>query len=269
MSTTADVEHSPTLFTLFAGAPFPRDMTRRSSTPFTDGKSRLLWRTCVTAAAAGLFITRPPSTEAHEVFPSTEAKWKGSKRPGVADVARHAFQSSKLKLGDSDASARENTNGAELLRSKQGIRSGLHSQQPSFFLFSLEHSLQRLFHAPRGESPAAVEHAGALRLVEFAVVFGDEADGISGGVERAAEAVVGGYHGGEEGANAGTGDDVEVIGDLGVGIGGLGADLILKVEEGGAGNNGGGSSAVDAEYAGFGCGFVVGEPLLLKFGEDL
>ncbi|BAT85443.1 hypothetical protein VIGAN_04299300 [Vigna angularis var. angularis] len=126
MSTTVDVEHSPAVFILLAGAPFPIESTRRSSTPFTDGKSRLLWRTCVMAAAAGLFITRPPSTAAHEVLPSTEAKWNGAKRPGVAEVARHAFQRSKLKLGDSDASARENTNGAELLRSKQGMSRGLH-----------------------------------------------------------------------------------------------------------------------------------------------
>jgi len=41
------------------------------------------------------------------------------------------------------------------------------------------------------------------------------------------------------------------------------------VDEGGAGDNGGGSSAVNTENAGFGRGFVVGKPLLLEFGEDL
>lgn len=80
----------------------------------------------MTAAAVGLFMTKPPSTAEQEVFPSTEVNSKGLKWLGVADVARHTFQSSKLKLGDSVASAREKTNGAELLRSKQGISNGLH-----------------------------------------------------------------------------------------------------------------------------------------------
>ena len=81
----------------------------------------------MTAAAVGLFITKPPSIAEHEVFPSMEVRLNGLKRFGVADVARQTFQSSKLKLGDSEASALENTNGAELFRSKQGIRRGLHT----------------------------------------------------------------------------------------------------------------------------------------------
>ena len=40
------------------------------------------------AAVVGLFIIRSPSTAAHEVFPSTEEKWKGVKRSGVVDGAR-------------------------------------------------------------------------------------------------------------------------------------------------------------------------------------
>jgi len=116
----------------------------------------------------------------------------------------------------------------------------------------LENPLQRIFHAPRRESAAAAEHAAALRLVQFAVAVSEEAHRLAGGVERPAEAVVGGDHGGEDGANAGSGDDVEVIGDLRVWIGGLGSDLVLEVDEGGAGDNGGGSSAVDTENAGFG-----------------
>lgn len=97
--------------------PFPNDSTSKSSTPFTDGKSRLLCSTCVTAAAVGLFITKPPSTAEHEVFPSTDTTLNGLKRLGVADVARQTFHSSKSKLGDSDAPAREKTKGAEVLRS--------------------------------------------------------------------------------------------------------------------------------------------------------
>ena len=80
----------------------------------------------MTAAVVGLFMTRPPSTAEQEVFPSTDVRLNGLKRLGVADVARQTFQSSKLKLGDSDASAREKTKGAELLRSKHGTRRGLH-----------------------------------------------------------------------------------------------------------------------------------------------
>lgn len=53
-------------------------------------------------------------------------KLNGLKSDGVAVVARQTFHMSKLKLGDSDASAREKTKGAELFRSKQGIRRGLH-----------------------------------------------------------------------------------------------------------------------------------------------
>ncbi|WVY97631.1 hypothetical protein V8G54_029782 [Vigna mungo] len=141
MSTTDGVEHVLFSHALVLDDPFPKERTRRSSTPFTDGKSCLLWRTCVTAAAVGLFITRPPSTAEHKVLPSTEAKLNGLKWLGVADVARHTFQSSKSKLGDSDASAREKTKGAELLRSKQGIRSGLHvsfkvNNRPSSFLWN-------------------------------------------------------------------------------------------------------------------------------------
>lgn len=94
-------------------------------------------------------------------------------------------------------------------------------------------------------------------------------DSVAGSVERPTEAVVGGNHGGYDGANAGSGDDVEIISDLRVGIAGLGSDLVLEVDEGCAGDNGGGSSTVDTENAGFGCGFVVGKPLLLEFGEDL
>ncbi|KAK2449387.1 putative inactive patatin protein [Trifolium repens] len=63
-------------YTLFTGAPFPMDRTISSSTIFTYGKSHLLWRTCKTAAAAGLFITKQPS-RLQDVFPSTEAKWNG------------------------------------------------------------------------------------------------------------------------------------------------------------------------------------------------
>jgi hypothetical protein len=70
------VEHSQTLHTLFTGAPFLMDRTIRTSTIFTDGKSRLLWRTCKSAAAAGLFITKQHS-RLQDVFPSTEAKWNG------------------------------------------------------------------------------------------------------------------------------------------------------------------------------------------------
>ncbi|TKY56145.1 hypothetical protein E2542_SST20586 [Spatholobus suberectus] len=46
--------------------------------------------------------------------------------PNVANMARHAFQSSKFKLNDSDMLSQENTNGTKLLRSKQGINRGLH-----------------------------------------------------------------------------------------------------------------------------------------------
>ena len=80
------------------------DRTERSSTPFIDGKSRLLWRTCVTAAVAGLFVTRPLSTTTHEVFPSTEEKWKGVKRPGVTDGAR-------CSLGNNNLTVLNNFNG--------------------------------------------------------------------------------------------------------------------------------------------------------------
>ncbi|KAG5067834.1 hypothetical protein JHK85_000211 [Glycine max] len=38
---------------------------RRFATSFTDGKSRLLLRTCVTEAVVELFITKLPSTAAH------------------------------------------------------------------------------------------------------------------------------------------------------------------------------------------------------------
>ena len=61
----------------------------------------------MTAAAVGLFITRPPSTAEKEVFPSTDVNANGLNMLGVAVVARQTFQSSKSKLGDSDASARE------------------------------------------------------------------------------------------------------------------------------------------------------------------
>ena len=71
------------------------DRTERSSTPFTDGKSRLLWRTCVTTAI-GLFIIRLPSTATHKVFPSTKKKWKGVKRLGVVDGARCGLGNNNL-----------------------------------------------------------------------------------------------------------------------------------------------------------------------------
>ena len=154
-------------------------------------------------------------------------------------------------------------------RDEQRLTRVLHSQQPSLFLFSLENPLQRVFHAPRWESAAAAEHAGALGLEQFTVALGDEVDSVAGGVERPAKAVVGGDHGCEDGPNAGSGDDVEVIGDLRVGIRGMGSDLVLEVDEGRPRDNGGGSSAVDTENAGFGSGFIVGKPLLLEFGEDL
>ena len=71
----------------------------------------------MTAAALGLFITKPPSTAEQEVFPSTDTTLTGLNMLGVAEVARQTFQSSKSKLGDSDAPAREKTKGAEVLRS--------------------------------------------------------------------------------------------------------------------------------------------------------
>ena len=88
------------------------DRTRRSSMLFTDRKSRLLWRTCVTAAAAELFITRPPSIAAHEVFPSMEEKWKGVKRLGVVDGARYG-------PGNNNLTVLNNFNGRDLLEIKR------------------------------------------------------------------------------------------------------------------------------------------------------
>ena len=153
-------------------------------------------------------------------------------------------------------------------RDEQRLNGVLQGKQCSF-LFSREHLLQNVVHALRRESPAPAEDSGGFEPIELVVSVGDEADGVSSGVERPAEAVVGGDHGSKDGADARAGDDVEEIGDLSVGIGGVGADLVLEVDEGGAGDGGGGASAVDAENAGFCGGFVVGEPLLLQFGEDL
>ncbi|MCI18351.1 hypothetical protein A2U01_0039505 [Trifolium medium] len=79
MSTTVDVEHSQMLHTLFTGAPFPMDRIIRSSTIFTDGKSRLLWRTCKTAAAAGLFITKQTSRLSAMVSRQRKQNGKGLK----------------------------------------------------------------------------------------------------------------------------------------------------------------------------------------------
>ncbi|GMI90332.1 hypothetical protein HRI_002702500 [Hibiscus trionum] len=64
MSTTEEVEHSSLLrtFDLPQDGPFTKDKTIRSSTPLTEGKSLLLWSTCVTAMAVGLFMTKPPFT---------------------------------------------------------------------------------------------------------------------------------------------------------------------------------------------------------------
>lgn len=49
--------------------PLPNDKISRSSTLLTERKSRLLCSTCVTAAAVGLFMTKPPSMAEHGVFP--------------------------------------------------------------------------------------------------------------------------------------------------------------------------------------------------------
>ncbi|KOM48778.1 hypothetical protein LR48_Vigan07g248200 [Vigna angularis] len=55
-------------------------------------------------------------------------------------------------------------------------------------------------------------------------------------------------HDGEDGANAGSDDDVKIIGDLRVRIAGLGPNLVLGVDDGGAGSNGGGSNTVHLAY---------------------
>ncbi|KHN04918.1 hypothetical protein glysoja_024279, partial [Glycine soja] len=51
---------------------------RRFATSFTDGKSRLLLRTCVTEAVVELFITKLPSTAAHEIFSVDGGEVEGS-----------------------------------------------------------------------------------------------------------------------------------------------------------------------------------------------
>ena len=66
----------------------------------------------MTAVAAGLFITRPPSTVVHEVFSSTKEKWKGVKRPGVVDGAR-------CGPGNNNLIVLNNFNGRNLLRIKR------------------------------------------------------------------------------------------------------------------------------------------------------
>lgn len=121
----------------------------------------------------------------------------------------------------------------------------------------MKRSLQQTFNATRGESPAPAKNSDCVRFVEFVISVGDEVDGVSGSEERSAEAIVGGDHSSEYSANASPGDDVEVVGDLSVRIVGLCADLVLKMDESGAGNNGGGSSAVNAENASFGGGSTV------------
>lgn len=64
------------------------------------------------AAVVGLFIIRSPSTAAHEVFPSTEEKWKGVKRSGVVDGAR-------CGLGNNNLTMLNNFNGKDLLKIKK------------------------------------------------------------------------------------------------------------------------------------------------------
>jgi len=52
-------------------------------------------------------------------------------------------------------------------------------------------------------------------------------------------------------------------------IAGLETDLVLAVDKGGTGDNGGGSAAVDAENASLLRVLTVREPFLLQLGEDL
>ncbi|CAL1376633.1 unnamed protein product [Linum trigynum] len=61
-----------------------------------------------------------------EVFPSTYLRLKVLNRLRGAVVALYTCQSSKSKLEDSEASAREKTKEVLVLRSKQGTRRGLH-----------------------------------------------------------------------------------------------------------------------------------------------
>jgi len=153
-------------------------------------------------------------------------------------------------------------------RDKERFTRVLQGQQPSVLL-PLEHLLQHAVHATGGDFPAPAEHASGFELIEFGVPLWDDTDGFSGGVHRPAEGVAGGDHGGEDGANASAGDDVEEIRDLCLGIGGVETDLILEVDESFAGDNGGGPSAVNAENAGFVVGFTMWEPFVFEFGEDL
>jgi hypothetical protein len=52
-------------------------------------------------------------------------------------------------------------------------------------------------------------------------------------------------------------------------IAGLETDLVLEVDKGGTGDNGGGSITVDAKNASLLCVLTVREPFLLQLGEDL
>jgi hypothetical protein len=51
-------------------------------------------------------------------------------------------------------------------------------------------------------------------------------------------------------------------------IAGLETNLVLEVDKGGTSDNGGGSTAVDAENASLLCVLTVREPFLLQIGED-
>jgi len=121
-------------------------------------------------------------------------------------------------------------------------------------------------------SPAA-EEAGPLRLEHLRVVLVEECSGVLGGEERTAGGVGGGEEGREDGADSGSGDNVEEVGNAGGRIAGFGLDLVLEVDKEGGGDNGGGSAAVDAENPRL-LGFVdvVGtavQPLLLELRKYL
>ncbi len=52
-------------------------------------------------------------------------------------------------------------------------------------------------------------------------------------------------------------------------IAGLETNLVLEVDKGGTGDNGGGSGTVDAKNASLLCVLIVREPFLLQLGKDL